>query len=61
MVQDSDSADGKSSVTLAGTVEKIIKPPHPSLSEKAQINIEGGDDLYRGGANRIFDSISSYD
>jgi len=47
MVQDSGNTDGKSSVTLAGTVEKIIKPPHPSLPEKAQIGIEGGDDLYR--------------
>ena len=47
MVQDSGNSDGKSSVTLAGTVEKIIKPPHPSLPEKAQIGIEGGDDLYR--------------
>jgi len=30
MVQDSGNTDGKSSVTLAGTVEKIIKPPHPA-------------------------------
>jgi hypothetical protein len=35
------------SVTLPGTVEKIIKPPHPSEPEKAQISIEGADDLYR--------------
>ena len=47
MVQDSGSAGGESSVTMAGTVEKIIKPLHPSLPEKAQIGIEGGDDLYR--------------
>jgi hypothetical protein len=46
MVQDSGSADGESSVTMAGTVEKIIKPLHPSLPEKAQIGIECGD-LYR--------------
>jgi hypothetical protein len=37
----------KSSVTLPGTVEKIIKPSAPSEPEKAQISIEGGDDLYR--------------
>jgi hypothetical protein len=32
---------------LPGIVEKIIKPPHPSLPEKAQITVEGADDLYR--------------
>jgi molybdopterin-binding protein len=43
MVQDSGSADGESSVTMAGTVEKIIKPLDPSLPEKAHIGIECGD------------------
>jgi len=38
---------GKPSVTLPGTVEKIIPPPHPSQPEKAQIGVEGADDLYR--------------
>jgi hypothetical protein len=37
----------KPSVTLPGTVEKIIKPSEPSEPEKAQISIEGADDLYR--------------
>ena len=37
----------KPSTTLPGTVEKIIKPAHPSLPEKAQIGVEGADDLYR--------------
>lgn len=37
----------KPSVTLPGTVEKIIPPAHPSQPEKAQIGIEGADDLYR--------------
>lgn len=37
----------KPSVTLPGTVEKIIKPSEPGASEKAQISIEGADDLYR--------------
>ena len=38
----------KPSVTLPGTVEKIIKPPDPSEPEKAQINIEeGADALYK--------------
>jgi hypothetical protein len=37
----------KPSVTLPGTVEKIIQPAKPGEPEKAQISIEGGDDLYR--------------
>ena len=37
----------KPSVTLPGTVEKIIKPVEPNEPEKAQIAIEGADDLYR--------------
>jgi hypothetical protein len=43
-----DKADAeKPSVTLPGTVEKIIPPMHPSDAEKAQIAVEGADDLYR--------------
>jgi hypothetical protein len=42
----SDESD-KPSVTLPGTVEKIIKPVLPDEPEKAQIAIEGADDLYR--------------
>lgn len=43
-----DEADsGKPSVTLPGTVEKIISPPLPGQPEKAQIGVEGADDLYR--------------
>ena len=37
----------KPSVTMPGTVEKIIPPAHPSEPEKAQIAVEGGDELYR--------------
>src|SRR5271154_7554185 len=37
----------KLSTTLPGTVEKIIKSPYPSEPEKAQIAIEGAEDLYR--------------
>lgn len=38
----------KPSVTLPGTVEKIIQPPDPTDPEKAQINIqEGADPLYK--------------
>ena len=39
--------DEKPSVTLPGTVEKIIPPTHPSDPEKAQIAVQGADDLYR--------------
>jgi hypothetical protein len=39
--------DEKPSTILPGTVEKIIKPPLPSMPEKAQITVEGGDHLYR--------------
>lgn len=37
----------KPSVTLPGTVEEIIESPHPSIPEKAQINVEGADALYQ--------------
>jgi len=37
----------KPSVTLPGTVEKIIPSIHPGDPEKAQIGIEGAEDLYR--------------
>ena len=37
----------KPSVTLPGTVEKIIQPLHPDQREKAQIAIQGADDMYR--------------
>ena len=32
---------------LHGTVEKIIKPVFPGEAEKAQIEVEEADDLYR--------------
>ena len=37
----------KPSTTLPGTVEKIIKSPLPNVPEKAQIAVDGADDLYR--------------
>jgi len=43
---ETDKSD-KPSVTLPGTVEKIINPVVPSEPEKAQIAVEGGDDLYK--------------
>lgn len=30
-----------------GRVSRIIRPPHPSLPEKAQVELEDGDHLYR--------------
>jgi hypothetical protein len=47
MTEQSSTHNEKPSTTLPGTVEKIIKPAHPSLPEKAQIAVEGADDLYR--------------
>ncbi len=38
---------GKKRKKLPGTVNKIIKPVVPSEPEKAQVDIEGADDLYR--------------
>jgi hypothetical protein len=37
----------KPTTTLPGTVEKIIRSPVPSEPDKAQIAVEGADDLYR--------------
>src|SRR5215813_13040582 len=37
----------KVAATLPGTVQKIIKPPHPDLPEKAEIAVEGADELYK--------------
>jgi hypothetical protein len=37
----------KPSATRPGTVQKIVKSPYPGEPEKAQIVVEGADDLYR--------------
>ena len=42
-----DDDQDKAAVTLPGTVKKVIPPFHPSLPEKAEISVEGADDLYR--------------
>jgi hypothetical protein len=50
MKRQSKPANGKRekpSVTLTGTVEKVIPPPHPALAEKAQIAVEEADHMYR--------------
>lgn len=46
--EEKNAAENKNpSVTLTGTVEKIVKPISPSDPEKAQIAVKGGDDLYK--------------
>ena len=47
MNKEPNPSNKKPGTTLPGTVEKIIKPTDPGLPEKAQIDIEGADDLYR--------------
>jgi hypothetical protein len=42
-----DPEDEKPSVTLPGTVEKIIPALGPNHPEKAQIAVEGAEDLYK--------------
>lgn len=37
----------KPKVTKPGVVQKVIKPFHPQMSEKAEIAVEGADHLYR--------------
>ena len=37
----------KPTTTLPGTVQKIIHSPDPSVPEKAEIAVEGADELYR--------------
>ena len=34
-------------VTMDGKVQKIIKSPDPRIPDKAEISIEGADELYR--------------
>jgi uncharacterized protein YfaS (alpha-2-macroglobulin family) len=38
---------GRKRKKLKGTVQKLIKPISPNLPEKAQIEVQGADDLYR--------------
>src|SRR5258705_7447205 len=44
---DKASATDKAGVSLPGKVEKIIPSANPAEPEKAQINVEGAEDLYR--------------
>ena len=45
--KDKRAAEEKPTVTLPGTVEKIIPPVTPAEPEKAQIVVEGAEHLYR--------------
>jgi len=45
--KDEDRAEEKAAVTLSGTVEKIIPAITPNQPEKAQITVEGAEDLYK--------------
>jgi len=45
--EDEDTSPEKVNVTLPGTVEKIIPAIGNLVPEKAQIQVEGADDLYR--------------
>jgi hypothetical protein len=45
--ESSDGAGEKPALTLPAVVEKIIKPVVAGEPEKAQIAIQGADDLYR--------------
>jgi hypothetical protein len=45
--QDERRTEEKATVTLTGTVEKIIPPLTPNRPEKAEIAIEGAEDLYK--------------
>lgn len=41
------NAEKHAKVNLPGVVEKVIESKHPALPERAQIAVEGADDLYR--------------
>ena len=43
----STDEDAKPTVTVAGVVQKILKPVVPGQQEKAEISLEGADELYR--------------
>jgi hypothetical protein len=41
------STEQAATVTLSGVVEQVIESNHPAIPERAQIAVEGADDLYR--------------
>jgi len=46
-LKEAEEPTEKATVTLPGTVEKIIPPISSDAPEKAQISVEGAEDLYR--------------
>lgn len=46
-MSDVSEESGKATVTLPGKVEKVLKSPYPGEPEKAQVSVEGADDLYK--------------
>ena len=46
-VKSKDDGQDKAAVTLPGKVKKVIPPIHPSMPEKAEISVDGADELYR--------------
>ena len=51
MNKNSNDHNEKPSTTPPGVVQKVIPSPHPSVQEKAEIEVTGTDDLYRGFAS----------
>jgi hypothetical protein len=47
MVEKDSPMTENASITVLGTVDKIIKSPDPSVGETAQISVESADELYR--------------
>jgi len=47
MDKNTNDQDEKPRTTLPGVVQKVIPSPHPSVPEKAEIEVKGADDLYR--------------
>ncbi len=45
--KDAENSTDKATVTLPGTVEKIIHSVDPDEPDKAQIAVEGAEELYR--------------
>ena len=43
----SDDVPQKPAITLPGKVEKIIRGVVPAMPDKAQISVEGAEDLYK--------------
>ena len=58
MVENDSPKNENASITVLGTVEKIIKSPDPSVADMAQISVESADELYR--EIRIPNTLTDY-